>query len=223
MLGRRIVVARLGHRHVNEPCLSEAIEYVPAVDPHVVLLSEDTQPLSGIDDASVLERIGAILDGMLENGETAGPEHPPKLPHCRAVVGDVLENVVADDDVEARIRLGDGSDVAMLHRMRRIEVHAQVFDRKLLQALSQPWLWRDVEDPSTGRNPGAKPQPENAMAFERAAVWAARLGPAAMRGEPPRRSFAHRTPNIVACVANTVSVDAGTDDDRHSRFANQCH
>src|SRR6202042_1764932 len=105
----------------------------------------------------------------------------------------VLEHMVADDDIEARIRLGDLGDVAMLHRMRRIEVHAQVVGGEFLQPLSQSRLRRDVEDVGAGRNPVAEPHPEDAMALERAAVWTARVRAAAMWGNPARRPFAHWT------------------------------
>jgi hypothetical protein len=89
--------------------------------------------------------------------------------------------------------------------------------------VSQSWLRRDVEDTGAGRNPVAEPQPEDAMALERAAVWAARLCATAMRDEPPRGPFAYRAPDVSARIAGTVSVNAGTEYDRPCCVADPSH
>jgi hypothetical protein len=189
----------------------------------MVLLPEDTQSLCGIDDARVLVCVRAIMDGVLENGQAAGPQHPPKLPHRLSVVGNVLEDVVADE----MLKRAFGSGMAVMSQCFIAYGESRSTLKWSMESScsrrANARLRGNVQETGACRHPVAEPQPEDAMALERTAMWAARVRPTAMRGEPARSLLADRTPDVTAGVPSTVRVGAGVARDRPCTVADDPH
>jgi hypothetical protein len=76
---------------------------VRAVPPDVISLSEDTKPLIGIDNGGIFE-CDVPLYGNDDQCPAAGGEDAMELLHRPSVVGNVLEDMAADDDVARVIR-----------------------------------------------------------------------------------------------------------------------
>jgi hypothetical protein len=52
-----------------------------------------------------------LADGNLKDCPATGLEHTAYLPHRQAVIRDVFENMIADDQIELGIRKLDAGDV----------------------------------------------------------------------------------------------------------------
>ena len=76
---------------------------VRAVHPDVISLSEDTKPLIGIDDGGIFE-CDVPLYGDDDQCPAVGGEDAMELLHRPSVVGNVLEDMAADDDVARVVR-----------------------------------------------------------------------------------------------------------------------
>jgi hypothetical protein len=77
----------------------KAISDVRAVPPDVISLSEDTKSLIGIKDGRIFER-HIPRHGDDDQSPAVGGENAVQLEHRPSVIGDVLEDMAADDDIE---------------------------------------------------------------------------------------------------------------------------
>ena len=95
-----------------EASLFEAVDEIASVSPKVIVLSEEPGPLGWIRNGRVLDRsLQLEVNGMVRVKETIRLQDPQQLPHRNAVVFDMLEDVVAQSDVERLIRERDSHDV----------------------------------------------------------------------------------------------------------------
>lgn len=81
----------------------QTIGDVRAVHPDVISLSEDTKPLIGIDDGGIF-KCDVPLDGDDDQCPAVRGEDAMELLHRPSVIGNVLEDMAADDDVARVVR-----------------------------------------------------------------------------------------------------------------------
>jgi hypothetical protein len=84
---------------IAEVATVQAKVIVLPVCPFAILWGRDRIVLEGVREGE--------LDRMLEDGSTRGSQDPAELPHRPHIVGNVLEDVAAQDEVEAVIRIRD--------------------------------------------------------------------------------------------------------------------
>ena len=89
-----------GHYETRTP---QPICDVGPVPPDMVSLTEDTEPLIGISDARVFDG-PSPCHGHDDQCPTIGSKDTVKLLHRLAIVGDMLEDMAADDDIEGLVR-----------------------------------------------------------------------------------------------------------------------
>ena len=92
--------------------LLQAVWVVAAIDAYMVNLSKELLALVGVGDSGVFEGDGAGgVNGDLEDCPCAGFEDAVEFLHSGVVVGDVFEDVVAEDGVEGLVGVGEGGYV----------------------------------------------------------------------------------------------------------------
>ena len=93
----------------------------------MVALAEDAMAIRGRDDRGVFERrLAAVVDRAHQDRPAARREHPVDLRQRPAVVLDVLEHVVADQEVEALGVEREVHHVELVAGQRRVEVAGHV-------------------------------------------------------------------------------------------------
>ena len=103
---------------------------VRAVDAAVVVLPEDARALIGVGDRVILEGLFVIrLHGREQDAPAAGFEDAVEFAQRLAVVGDVFEQVVAEDDVDRIIGQRDLLYVEMQVGQRAFEVGRDILPR----------------------------------------------------------------------------------------------
>jgi hypothetical protein len=134
------VTLDLSSRKILDECLDrhreairfKAVAVVAAVEPYVVMLPEQATPLFGIRDRRIL--VCALLrfvEGHLEHRPATGYEHAMELAQRLRVVGDMLQDVVANHRIERAVVVLDVRDVEPLHRERRVEIATDVLDPRI--------------------------------------------------------------------------------------------
>ena len=116
----------------------------------MVVLPEDARALIGVGDRVILEGLFVIrLHGREQDAPAAGFEDAVEFAERLAVVGDVFEQVVAEDDVDRIIGQRDLLYVEMQVGQRAFEVGRDVLPRmprKMgFQVAHDADLGRDVE------------------------------------------------------------------------------
>ncbi len=126
----RVGIEQLGRGAVLdlEAGLAQPIRQVVAVDAHMVLLAEGDHPVERRGDRGVLVGRHAGPVGDQHERSAAVDQHPAQLAHRGAVVGDVLEHVAAEDQVERGVREVHVRDVEP-EVGRRVQVGRDALDR----------------------------------------------------------------------------------------------
>lgn len=130
---------------------AKTLRIVFAIGPNVIMLTEQARPLISSPSGGFLERLLKVgIDGHLQDRPATRAAYPPKLAHCRDVVGNVLENVMAQNHIKVAIRVRNIGDVKPYHRMRRAEVRSDVFQiRHGSQSSCKAGLRCDVQHAQT--------------------------------------------------------------------------
>jgi hypothetical protein len=166
----------------------------------VVILTEGEFPLTGRCQRWILERLAAVpVDRAHQQRSSSRSQHTEQLGDRTAIVRNVLEDVTAQDEVEALIVEGQIRDVGLGHRERGVEVRADVIDiRKRAEVLLKEAFRREVQQPETAAADVElvlKVEPEKPMPFPGATPKATgvrtagavdRIGPQ----EPPKPASA---------------------------------
>jgi len=175
----------------------------------VVSLAEAAMTLGGRRRRRVFERRRpTAVDRAHQNRPAARCEHPVDLGQGAAVVGNVLEHVVADQEVEARLPEGKVHHIELALGERRVEVAAHVAQAgQPREPLLQRVLRGDVQQragPLEEIGLALQEEPERAVTLERAAARAFRQLPPAMGQEARRGGTAAGALDRVAAVADAA-------------------
>jgi hypothetical protein len=145
----------------------------------MVSLTEDTEPLFGISDARVLDGLSPG-HGHDHQCPTIGSKNSTELLHRPAIVGDMLEDMAADDDIERLCRelevrhIKSQVDVLSLEVCRSITA-----PQTLAKARLETGLRRKMQDafPPVIEEVGfiVQEQPNKSMSLERPTVDALSL------------------------------------------------
>jgi hypothetical protein len=153
----------------------------------------------------VLERRLLEHDGHEQHGHAPGTQHAGHLAHRAAVVGHVLQDVYADDQVEGVVLERHVGDVHVLHRLVALEVGAhvervrQLREAALERVLRRPMKDRDAAPEEAGAL--AQVEPQRAVPFLRAAARADACGAVTQaRHEAAEAAAAARALDAVAAV-----------------------
>ena len=145
----------------------------------MVSLTEDTEPLIGISDARVFDG-PSPGHGHDHQRPTIGSEDSVELLHRPAIVGDVLEDMAADDDIEGLIRELEVGHIQSQVDVLSVQVCGSI---TVPQTLAKPrletGLRRKVQDllPPVVEEVGfiVQEQPNESMPLERPAMDALSL------------------------------------------------
>ena len=151
----------------------------------MVVLPEDARALIGVGDRVILEGLFVIrLHGREQDAPAAGFEDAVEFVQRPAVVGDVFEQVVAEDDVDRIIGQRDLLYVEMQVGQRAFEIGRDVLPRmprKMgFQVAHDADFGRDVERAGKIRQQvglTCEVEPQQAVAFQRQAFGTERVGP----------------------------------------------
>jgi len=112
----------------------------------MVSLTEDTEPLFGINDAWVFDGLSPG-HGHDHQCPTIGSKDSVELLHRPAIVGDMLEDMAADDDIERLCRELEARDIQSQVDVLSVEVGGSITAPKTLaKALFETWLRRKVQN-----------------------------------------------------------------------------
>jgi hypothetical protein len=156
----------------------------------MISLTEDTEPLLGISDARVFLS-HSPGDGHDHQCPTIGGKDSVELLHRSAIVGDVLEDMAADDDIEGSIRELEVGHIQSQVDVFSVEVSGSITGPKTLaKARLEAGLRRKMQDtlPTVIEEVGfiVQEQPYESMPLERPTVDALSLIPGwiPVGGEP---------------------------------------
>lgn len=108
---------------------AELIGVVAAVEAKMIVLPVVLFAQLGRIDGWIFERFRvAVVYRNLEDAPSAGLHHPKKLAHGLPIVGDVLQDVVAHDDIKRIVGEGDVLNVHLHIGPGRDEVAGDVLD-----------------------------------------------------------------------------------------------
>ena len=109
----------------SEAPLTKSIYEVRAVPPNMVLLPEQSQTLTRIEDRWVLY---GMLSGYRdqENCPAGWPKDAMEFTHRSLVVHDMLEHVTAIDHVEGAVRVINVGDIHLDHGTLGFQIRGQV-------------------------------------------------------------------------------------------------
>jgi hypothetical protein len=97
----------------------DPLRVVAAVQAQVVALTEQPLARLGRDDRGILARmVQLVRDRHREHRPAAGTQDAPDLGERERLVGDVLEHVVCDHDVEVGVGVGERGEVEALEARR---------------------------------------------------------------------------------------------------------
>lgn len=145
---------------------------VLAISPHVIVLPKEPLARFSVGKGGVGERFvrHRVKEGHLQDGEAARPEHARDFPECLEVIVHVLQDVVAQHDIEQVIGERHLMNIHFDLGEWRLEIGRNVLVfMDLFEAADEARLRSDVQDRMLLREEGrflAQEQPDEPVPFE---------------------------------------------------------
>lgn len=165
----------------GKAAIPEFLRIIPTILPEVIALSVVLFSQGRGVDGIVFQRFFQRgVNGNLKYSKAANLHNPEQFLHCTPIVGDMLEHMVADDDIERAVGEGDVLHVHLHLCPGRVEVGCGVVEVwHSAKALQEAVFGGNVKYPEAGGEEIGlllQVKPYQPMPFQRHGVWCQRIG-----------------------------------------------